>query len=359
MTIWRSLRLTLARSAALIVFLIVAGCATIDPAPPEPVVDVVDPEPVVEPVVEPEPPIVPDLPAEPEPVVPEPPSPAVPQSISPLVAIVVSDRNPAYVAVADALQEYLDHNEVYDLSDQSLSAEDAFATITQTEAKAVVAIGLRAAEAASRHATVPVVVGQVFNIRAKNILSDTVKGVSVLPPLDLQIEEWRRIDPSIKDVGAILGPGHEELIAEAESAMAANGIQFHHALAETDRETLYLFNRLVREIDGFVLFPDNRILSRTVLIEMMGDAARHRVQVAVFNEPLLQLGATFNAMTVPANIAATMTGILDEMINGDIDRIASITPLSDIAIKTNPAIIQKLGLLQDSNRVDHAMADAQ
>jgi len=340
--------------------LIVTGCATIEPAPPEPVVVVLDPEPVIEPVVDPEPSTVPNLPEEPEPVVPEPPGPTIAQSISPLVAIVVSDRNPAYVAVADALQKFLDHNEVYDLSDQSLSAEEAFVTITQTEAKAVVAIGLRAAEAASRHATVPVVVGQVFNIRDKNILSDTVKAVSVLPPLELQIEEWRRIDPNIKNVGAILGPGHEDLIAEADNAMGAYGIQFHHAVAETDRETLYLFNRLVREIDGFVLFPDNRILSRTVLIEMMGDAARHRVQVAVFNEPLLHLGATFNAMTVPENIAVTMTGVLDEMINGDIDRIASITPLSDISIKTNPAIIQKLGLLQEeSNRVDHAMADAQ
>ena len=48
---------------------------------------------------------------------------------------------------------------------------------------------------------------------------------------------------------------------------------------------------LIRDIDGFILFPDNRILSRSVLTEMMADANRHRVQVAVFNEPLLEFGA--------------------------------------------------------------------
>ena len=271
----------------------------------------------------------------------------------------MTDRNPAYVGVADALQQYLVHHEVYDLSDQSLSPEDAFAAITESNAKAVVAIGLQAAEAASRHATVPVVVGQVFNISDKNILSDTVKAVSVLPPLELQIEEWRKIDPGIQNVGAILGPGHDELIAEANRAMQPYDIQFHYAVAETDRETLYLFNRLVREIDGFVLFPDNRILSRTVLSEMMSDAARHRVQVAVFNEPLLQLGATFNAGSVPENIAATMTGILDEMIKGNIDRVPTITALSDISIETNPAVLQRLGLSDPDAVIDNTMAVTQ
>lgn len=358
MTIWRSVQLTLARSSALLALLVISGCASMIPIPPEPVV-VAEPEPapVPEPIIIAEPSVDPDSSIEPPP--PEPLRPIEPPMISPLVAIVVADRNPAYVAVADALQQYLDHHEVYDLSDQSLSPEEAFAAITDSQAKAVVAIGLRAAEAASRHATVPVVIGQVFNISDKNILSETVKAVSVLPPLELQIEEWRKIDPHIKNVGAVLGAGHEDLIAEANRAMALYDIQFHYAVAESDRETLYLFNRLVREIDGFVLFPDNRILSRAVLTEMMSGAARHQVQVAVFNEPLLQLGATFNAGSVPANIAATMTGILDEMIKGNFDRIPAITALSDISIEINPAALQKLGLSDPSVRVDNTMADAQ
>jgi hypothetical protein len=189
----------------------------------------------------------------------------------------VAGRNLAYVAVADALQQYLDHHKVYDL----------------------------------------------------------------------------------KNVGAILGPGHEDLIAEENLAMQSYDIQFHYAVAETDRETLYFFNRLIREIADFVLFPDNRILSRAVLTEMMNDAVHHQVQVAVFNEPLLQLGATFNAGSVPANIAATMTGILDEMIKGNFDRIPAITALSDISIEINPAALQKLGLSDPSVRVDNTMADAQ
>ncbi len=118
--------------------------------------------------------------------------------------------------------------------------------------------------------------------------------------------------------------------------MSEKGIKFHYAIAQTDKETLYLFNRLVRDIDGFILFPDNRILSRSVLGEMMSYASRHRVQVAVFNPPLLEHGATFSAATVPADIAVTITRILEEIIAGNIDKVPPITALTKIEVLTNP-----------------------
>ena len=251
------------------------------PTPPEPVATTVpelppQPEPVPEPVPEP-PPVV-----EPAPVIPP-----KPQIIEPLIAVVISDRTPAYVDVSVALDKYLNHYEVYDLDDRSWTQRQAFAAIAESGASAIVAVGLPAAQAAKKFSTAPVVVGQVFNVNDNELLGDNVKAVAALPPMELQIKAWREIDPSLRNVGAILGPGHDDLIAEADRVMTEQGIKFHHAIAETDRETLYLFNRLVRDIDGYILFPDNRILSRGVLSEMMTDASRHRVQVAVFNEPLL------------------------------------------------------------------------
>ena len=47
-----------------------------------------------------------------------------------------------------------------------------------------VAVGLPAARAARRFATVPVVVGQVFNVHEGELLSDDVKAVAVLPPIN-------------------------------------------------------------------------------------------------------------------------------------------------------------------------------
>ena len=346
----------ISRSSRLLVLLFLSGCSMFipeepPPAPPPELPPVVESEAPPEPVAEPQP--------EPEPVVRPDPRPE-PQSRveKPLVAIVLSDRTPAYVDVALALEPMLDRFEVYDLSDRSLQPKDAFATIAATGADAVVAVGMPAARAARRFATVPVVVGQVFNVHDGDLLTDDVKAVSVLPPIEMQIDAWQQIDPSIRNVGAIVGPGHEELVAAAERVMKERGIKFHFAIAQSDRETLYLFNRLVRDIDGFILFPDNRVLSRTVLGEMMSYASRHRVQVAVFNEPLLAYGAMISTGAVEYDIAARIGDVLEKVFDGHAADVPPVTPLTEIDVQINPEVIQRLGLEAPQHVSDDRMADA-
>lgn len=337
------------RSLMIATLLLSAGCSLIAPQPPKPVETVTlppqptpAPAPVPEPEPDPQPP--PEPIAEPEPAIPPTEVPVEPDSIGPMVAIVIADRSPAYVSVAESLRQYLDHFEVYDLSDHSMPSSAAFEAIANSDAKAVVAVGLPAARAAHQFATVPVVIGQVFNLNQSNLISDTVKAVGVLPPMELQIDAWLEIDPELKSVGAILGPGHDDLVAEADEAMSERGIKFHHVIAESDRQTAYLFNRLVRDLDGFILFPDNRILSRPVLAEIMSNADRHRVQVAVFNEPLLQLGAAFSTAAAPTDVAATITVVLNEILSGNLSDVSPVTPLSTFDLKTNANVLQKLGL---------------
>jgi ABC-type uncharacterized transport system substrate-binding protein len=348
----RPARVALARSLLILFLISLSGCAILSPEPPEPVVEV-EPEPAPEP--EPEPPPV--IEPEPEPL--PPPEPAEPKAIGPLVAIVLSNRTPAFVAVSDALDHYLVNHKVYDLSDRSLQPNQAFADIAESEARAVVAVGMTAAEAASRYSTVPVIVSQVFNIKDSELLSPSLKAIRVLPPIDQQVEAWLDIDPSIRNVGALLGSGHDQLIAETDQAMKKHGIKFHYAFVESDREVLYLFNRLVREIDGFMLFPDNRILSRNVLMEMMSIASRNRVQVAVFNDPLLQIGATFSTSAVESDIAATITRALNKILEGNIDDVPPVSDLSALRISTNPAAFQRLGLNAPDTSLGDAMADAE
>jgi len=345
------LRMMIVRSSLVLLLAVLSGCSILIPAPPPEPVATTDPEPQPEPVTEPAP--------EPDPppfVAPEPVVPAEPQNIGPLIAVVLSDRTQAFVDVSLDLDRYLDHYEIYDLSDRSMSPRDAFAAISVSTASAVVAVGLPAAQAARKYSTVPVVVAQVFNLNASDLLSENVKAVAVLPPLDLQIEAWRELDPTLRNVGAILGPGHDDLIAEADQAMSSMGIKFHYAIAETDRETLYLFNRLVRDIDGFILFPDNRILSRNVLTEMMSYASRHRVQVAVFNDPLLDYGATFSTEAVSSDIAATITLILEDIIDGDLDAVPPVTGLTKISVRTSPAALHRLGLDSSYSETENTVA---
>ena len=344
------------RSSLLLLLFVLSGCSILFPEPPPPVtttIPEVEPEPVV--VAEPVLPVEPAPIVVPEPVVPSPPPPLEP--IVELVAVVLSDRMPAYSDVANALGQHLKNYEVYDLSDRSRTPKEAFASIAESGASAVIAIGMPAARAAKRFATAPVVFSQVFNFGDSDLLSENVKGVAVLPPIELQIDAWRKLNPGLRNVGAIIGAGHDDLIAEAELAMAAEGIKFHYAIASSDRETLYLFNRLTRDIDGFLLFPDNRILSRTVLDEMMDYASQHRVQVAVFNESLLSYGALFSASAVPTDIASTIVVVLDSFLNENAQSLPPVSKLTAIEIKTNPDLILSFGLEVDRSNVDVSVAD--
>jgi hypothetical protein len=327
---------------ALIVCLIalVAGCATFTRDLPE-VTEVPVPEP------KPRPPIEPAPESRPRPApeaVPEPPAP-VPALGK--IAIVMSDRSAAFESVASEISLQHADSLIYNLSDRSLAPPDLFASIEEFDSEVVIAIGLPAAREAIMRSTVPVVFCQVFNIGPTDEASIPVRGVASTPPLALQLDAWRAVNPDLGTIGAILGEGHEDLIAEARSVTAANGIRLELRVARSDRETLFLFQRLAPRIDGFWLFPDNRVLSAAVLQEILAYASRHRVDVAVFNSGFLDLGATLSSTAVYSDIASTALSVAARITYDDADAVPYITPLNEVEIRTaigsNPAIRPSAG----------------
>jgi hypothetical protein len=308
--------------------LLASGCARFqeapDPAPPAP-----------EPVAVPE--ELPEAPAEPLPQVatpePEPEPEPPPAEPSPdRIAIVLSGRSPAYERVAVELGRLLDHYLLYNLADKSLSPREVFAGIADSDAEVVIAIGLKAAEQAMAFSTLPVVFCQVFNIDVTESVAP-IRGVASIPPLSPQVRAWKQLHPGLETVGAILGAGHEGLLAEAQVAAAENDVEIYYHIATTDRETLYLFNRMAPDLDGFWLFPDNRVLSLAILKEMLSYADRHHVQVAVFNPALLEMGAALSVTSVDADIAATAIEVANRIINGELEAIPAMTPLRQVDVR--------------------------
>jgi len=318
------------RLATVTGLLLLHGCAMFEPEPEpqavEPVPDVVEaPEPVVEvpePAPEPEPP----------PVAPPPP----PRQ----VAIVLSSRQPAYEDVASELSARLDDVAIYDLDDRSQPPVVAFRQINDSRTDAVVAIGLRAARSSVAMSQVPVVFSQVFNYSDHGLVTANSRGVSALPPLDANLAAWKQLDPTLARVGMIIGAGHEALRAEAEIAAQDQGVELQIQEAGSDQETLYHFKRMIHEIDGFWLFPDNRILSPRVLSEILQQANRRHVPVAVSNEAMLQLGAAISVSTVAADIAATIVKVLERIRAGGIDELPPLTELSEVRVVTNEVLMK-------------------
>jgi ABC-type uncharacterized transport system substrate-binding protein len=305
-----------------------SGCALLAPEPeivaPVPEIILEPPQPVIESSPEPAPP--PRM-VEPPPL--------------PEVAIVLASRQPAYEDVANELGDRLENFTIYDLSDRSHPPVAAFRVINDSNSGAVVAIGLQAAKTSIAMAQMPVIFSQVFNYREHGLLTDNSRGVAALAPLDAHLSAWKKVDPTLARVGMIIGEGHEELVGKAELAAARHGVELHIRETHSDQETLYQFTRMMREIDGFWLFPDNRILSPRILRDMLEQANRRQVPVAVSHEAMLSMGAAISVSTVASDIAATIIGVLERINAGEMDKVPPLTELSEVRVVTNDAMLKR------------------
>lgn len=310
----------LARFAIIVAALTLSGCSFLTsrfgPVDDEPVVIIQSPQPASGPAAV---------------VVPEP-------TKLPPVAIVLTSGQPAYADVARELTQRFENYEIYDLSDRSRPPVTVLRLINDSDTGAVVAIGLRAAQSSVAMSNSPVVFSQVFNYQDYNLLTDHSRGVAAIAPLDAQIAAWKQADPTITRIGAIIGPGHDDLIAEAKRAAEQNGMELLMRVVQSDQETLYNFKRMVRDIDGFWLFPDNRILSRRALLQIMDDAKHQRVPVLVTSESMLRIGASISVSSVASDIAETITNVVRQIQAGNIRQVPLITPLSEIRVRTSDAV---------------------
>lgn len=315
------------RGGLLLLVAMLAGCTTWlpEPEPVEPgpvVVNEPPPEPVVEPEPEPEPEPVVEVPVEPR---------------LPPIAIVLTSSQPAYRDVAVELAGHFEDHSVYDLSDESLPPVSILHSINDSNSTAVVAIGLRAAQSSIAISKLPVVFSQVFNYQEHDLLTANSRGIAPLAPMEAQLIAWKQVDPDLKTVGIIIGEGHDELVASASAAAKKCGVDLDVRIAHSDQETLYLFRRMISDLDGFWLLPDNRILSARVLTEMLDEAKRHNVDVVVPSESMLQIGAAMSISTVATDIAASIAKVLRRIQAGEIDQVPPITELSEVRVTLNDA----------------------
>jgi ABC-type uncharacterized transport system substrate-binding protein len=252
----------------------------------------------------------------------------------PGVAIVLTNSQPAYADVAVELAQRLDKYTVYDLGDESTPATGVMRNVNDSNSD----VGLHAAQSSVELSKKPVIFSQVFNHQDYNLLTEHSRGVAAIPPLDAQLAAWKKIDPTVVSVGMIIGEGHDDLIEQARLAAAKHEIDLRVQVTTSDQETLYFFRRMIRDIDGFWLFPDNRVLSARVLQEMLADAKRQQVPVTVPSNSMLKLGATMSITTVAADIARTIVKVIREVKAGNLDNVPPITQLSEIRVETNGAI---------------------
>ncbi len=299
-----------------------SGCSLLLPeSEPAPIPEAIEPETGIE--------VLPPLPA---------PAPKRIARVSappplPSLAIVMTSGIAAYADVARELSKRFETYTIYNLAEDERPPVSTLRLVNDSDSGVIVAIGLRAARSSVALASKPVVFSQVFNYQ--ELLGENSRGVSAVAPLDAQIAAWKELDPSISRVGAIVGKGHDSLIEDARLAAERHGVELLVHIAGSDQETLFIFKRMIRNIDGFWLFADNRVLSPRSLKLMLSTAKEQQVPVLVPTESMLSMGASVSIGSVTADIAETITKVVRQIEAGKIQTVPAITQLSEIRVVTH------------------------
>lgn len=324
-------------TVALLGLMLTLGCRSDSP---EPVTDPQLNEPAPATTVDPKPA---SKPAEPEPSVVAEPDP------EPLrVAILLSDNRPQYARVGTALIQLAGpgNADLYPLDVDSGRLSAVVEAVHNGDYDRIVGVGLLAAQTCKSIDSHGAVFCQVINHREKQLLGDGIVGIHALPPLDEAVSTWKRIHPQLKRVGVISGAGHEATIAVAREAMAAHGVELVHKVTESDKETVYEFRRLVGRTQGYWLFPDNRVLSRSAFGELMSLARRARIQVLVNDDKFLDEGGLISASTSSQDIAER---VFEALRGSASDSMDELIPLQRCNVAINGKLAAELGIELDAS----------
>lgn len=174
----------------------------------------------------------------------------------------------------------------------------------------IVAIGLPAVKQSRQLSSKPLVFCQVFNYQDEDLPSVKAKGVKLLPPFALQLGVWKERSPGLNTVGLIVGPNQDDLVEEIKQAAEQHEVKLLTRTVGSDKEMLYAFKRMTPQIEGFWLLPDNRVLSPSVLKEILAYARKHGTQTAVFGSQLLGLGADISFTSRDTDVADAVLKVL-------------------------------------------------
>jgi ABC-type uncharacterized transport system substrate-binding protein len=261
---------------------------------------------------------------------------------SPII-ILVSDDLPAYSAVVNDIRKKLTKQPIIiNLKGNAVTDTVTPELLHQTDKHQVVAVGLIATQTAMRLNASQVVFCKVFNYSMLSQGNKNTRGISFLPPVELQFRAWKKLDPELKRVGVITGPGHERLIEEAQKAAKHHGILLLHRTVQTDMEMLYDFKRLTPEIQGLWLLPDNRILSRRILREVMSYSTKHQLEVVVFHPALLRFGGLMSIDSVDADVANQVITALQDKSKRTAASVDELLPLKQLDIEVNNQVAQSI-----------------
>jgi hypothetical protein len=139
----------------------------------------------------------------------------------------------------------------------------------------------------------------------------TTQGVDALPPFAVQLDYWQARTSGLDRLGVIGGSGMTRRMQALAGAAAEREIQLERRTVSSDTEMLLAFRSMVPHIDGFVLLPDETILSPRVIRQVLSHGRRNGVQILVYSPVMFNLGASLFLQPDPVRVADALVTLVN------------------------------------------------
>jgi hypothetical protein len=154
----------------------------------------------------------------------------------------------------------------------------------------------------------------------------------------------KKLSPGLRRVIVITGSFHENLIWKLQVAATSYGIRLDHVVVGSDKEFVYKYKGMARRYQGIWLLPDNRVLSRRAMREVMSYSVRHGKQAMVFSPPLLSIGGLISAEPRPGDVAEQVLNRLHSIASDADIPGPDVTELTRTRFKVNNVVARQIGL---------------
>lgn len=227
------------------------------------------------------------------------------RSLEPPIALIVDDPEHSQLEVPWVFSARLGRPyRVLNLAHRS--AESVREELEGMAPGRAVTLGSRAFAAAATVPGVDVYYAGVLNP------GTTTQGVDALPPFDVQLEHWLSLAPEIRRVGVAGSAGMAERVNALAAACAGRGLTLEQRIVRSDKELLLAFRSMVPHIDGFVVLPDEAVLSPRVIAQVMSHGRRNDVQTLVYSPVMFNLGATLYLRPDPVRVAESLIELMND-----------------------------------------------
>lgn len=262
------------------------------------------------------------------------------------VVLLLSSASRVYTDVADEIKKQSSRSfKSVQLTGKRQADSKLIKKIQSQKIDQVVAIGLAAAQAASKLKGKQVIFSQVANPQDYGLVSSWMKGVDVLPSSQKLFQDWKRLDPQLSKVAIITGKNMLSYIKHARQAAERQNIELIHHEVSNDKEFLYASKHLNKDIQGHWIIPDNRILSVNILKEVLSFNAREGKHTVVFSPSLLSFGGLFYVQATEQEISRQINKRLQQSVGKQVIPGQDVLLLSSHQMGINSTVAKRLGIV--------------